>query len=117
MDDQIERSRRDPSDEPVGAGPQPEIDADLSGAIAGTDSAALGLGAPAGLDPTQAQVDPTSTETPAAFDQQAALRESKPWSTSLAYQSPQAGLDAQIDREEEGHVGRAAGEGVPPDRI
>ena len=96
--------------------PQAPADADdqVARAIPGADRAALGLTPPAGLEPSTASVDPTSTETPAAFDQQSALRESKPWSTSLAYQSPQVGVDADTTGEEEGHVGRAQGEDVPP---
>lgn len=84
------------------------------GGIPGADRAALGLTPPAGLEPTSAQVDPTFFEPPAAFDQDEALRESKPWSTSLAYQSGQVGVDADAAGEEEGHVGRAQGEDVPP---
>ena len=83
------------------------------GAIPGADRAALGLTPPAGLEPTTAEVDPTYFEPPAAFDQDQALRESKPWSTSLAYQSPQVGVDADDAGDEEGHVGRAQGEDGP----
>lgn len=83
------------------------------GAIPGADRAALGLTPPAGLAPTTAQVDPTFFEPPAAFDQDQALREAQPWSTSLVSQSPQAGVDASDEGDEEGHVGRAQGEGGP----
>ncbi len=86
------------------------------GAIPGADRAALGMTPPAGLEPTTAQVDPTFFEPPSAFDEQTALREAKPWATSLAYQSPQVGVDADEVGDEQGHVGRAQGEGVPPDQ-
>ena len=86
------------------------------GTIPGADRAALGMTPPAGLEPTTAQVDPTSFETPAAFDQAEAVRQAKPWSTSLAYQSPQAGVDADEVGDEQGHVGRAQGEDVPADQ-
>ncbi len=86
------------------------------GAIPGADRAALGLTPPTGLERTTAEVDATTFETPAAFDQNEALREAKPWSTSLAYQSPQVGVDASDEGDEQGHVGRAQGEDVPPDQ-
>ena len=74
--------------------------------ISGADAAALGLTPTPGLKPPAAQVDPTSTETPAAFDQDAAVREAKPWSTSLAYQSPQVGVDADTVGDEQETPGR-----------
>ena len=87
------------------------------GANPGADRAALGLTPPAGLQPTTAEVDPSFFEPPAAFDESEALRESKPWSTSLAYQSPEVGVDADAAGDEDGHVGRAQGEDVPPGQL
>ncbi len=86
------------------------------GAVPGADRAGLGLTPTPGLEATSAQVDPSSFRAPAAFDQDEALRQSKPWATTLAYQSPQAGVDADDVGDEEGHVGRAQGEDVPPDQ-
>ena len=90
---------------------------DRLGGIPGADAAALGLTPTPGLEPTVAQVDPTSTETPAAFDHAAAVRESKPWATSLAYQSPQVGEDASVEGDEEDDAGRAPGQDVAPDEL
>ena len=97
---------------------EPDTEGSPLGTIAGSDAASLGLTPPAGLQPPAAEVDTTPERpAPAAFDQDTALRESKPWGTSLAYQSPQAGEDAVIEEQEEaGHVGRAQGEQVGPDQ-
>ena len=78
------------------------------GAIAGSDAASLGLTPTEGLEPTSAQVDATDNPSPAAFEE-TALRDrsqEKPWGTSLAYQSGQVGVDADVAGDEEGHVGR-----------
>ena len=114
----------DRSDETTGPRPSDDNAGDALDAVAperplaalpGADLAALGLTPPVGLEPSTAEVDPTFFEPPAAFDQDEALRQSKPWGTSLAYQSGQVGVDADDVGDEEGHVGRAQGEDPPPD--
>ena len=90
---------------------------DPLGTMPGADAAALGLTPTPVLERPAAEVDPTSTETPAAFDHAAAVRESKPWSTSLAYQSPQVGEDASVEGDEEVDSGRAPGQDVSPDEL
>ena len=90
---------------------------DRLGSIPGADAAALGLTPTPGLEPPTAQVDPTSTTTPAAFDHAEAVRQSEPWSTSLAYQSPQAGEDKSVEGDEETDIGRAPGEKVSRDDL
>ena len=87
------------------------------GSVPGADAAALGLTPTPGLERPAVEVDPTSTETPAAFEHAAAVRESKPWSTSLAYQSPQVGEDASVEGDEEDDTGRAPGQDVSPDEL
>ena len=92
----------------------------VSGAtgIEGSDAAALGMTPTPGLDPPVAAVDTGFDPPPAAFDDDIERRrEAKPWSTSLAYQSPQVGVDADTHGDEEGHVGRAANEDVPGDQL
>ncbi len=65
-----------------------------------------------------AQVDDGFDPPPAAFDEDLdARREAKPWGTTLAYQSGEVGVDADSEGDEEGHVGRAATEGVPGDQL
>ena len=90
---------------------------DRLGSIPGADAAALGLTPTPGLEPSTAEVDPTSTTTPAAFDHAEAVRQSEPWSTSLAYQSPQAGVDASVEGDEETGIGRTPGEKVSGDEL
>ena len=90
---------------------------DRLGSIPGADDAALGLTPTPGLDPPAAEVDASSSLTPAAFDHEAAVRESKPWATSLAYQSPQAGEDAVVEGDEEDNIGRAPAENVEPHEL
>ena len=76
---------------PSGA-PQPATpERSASGAIEGADSAALGTAATPATAPPGASVDPSESVVPGArFDRP--LTEAKPWFTSLAAESDQAGV-------------------------
>jgi hypothetical protein len=59
--------------------------------IAGTDAGALGIGDTQRTDPPHADTAPSRPTPPAGFDPNEA-RESKPWFTTLAARSEQAGV-------------------------
>jgi hypothetical protein len=75
---------------PVGDAAEPDRSGPMN-TIAGTDAGALGIGGTQRTDPPSADAAPSRPAPPAAFDPNEA-RESKPWFTSLAARSEQAGV-------------------------
>lgn len=85
-----ERREREANERPSPA--RPERTGPL-GSIAGTDAGALGTGGTQRLDPARASVE--EAEKPAlAHAEERPATEAKPWFTSLAFHSDQAGVMA-----------------------
>ena len=80
-----ERNDDAPPGEPRRTGPM--------GAIEGADAAALGIdGRPPGEAPPSADADPGEEHVPGPSFDDVPRTDSKPWFTSLAAESPQAGV-------------------------
>ncbi len=67
------------------------------GSIAGADRAALGVDARAESAPEGAQVDPTETDIPGPHFADHPATAEKPWETSFATKSDDAGIGAEAD--------------------
>ena len=75
---------------------EPRPDDETPSVIEGTDAAALGTALPTESAPPGARVDEAETHVPGpTFDGPG--RTEKPWSSSLAAQSPQAGVANEAD--------------------
>lgn len=71
------------------------------GSIEGADRAALGLDAEADSAPPGAQVDPTEADLPGPKFGDFPASDEKPWETTLATKSDDAGIGAEPDPEGE----------------
>jgi hypothetical protein len=77
--------------EPHRAANEPQRTGPL-GTIEGTDAGALGIDPPPGAAPSAAEVDPSEEHVPGPAFDDVPRTESKPWFTSLAAESEQAGV-------------------------
>lgn len=79
--------------------PKPSEETGPLGAIDGADAGALGTAPPPETAPPGAHVEDVEHRVPGA-DFERPLRESKPWFTSLAFESEQAGVGNEALEEE-----------------
>lgn len=75
--------------------------ADRTGGLEGADDAALGMAAPPEPAPPGAEVDDAEHRVPGATFDQAPVDQAKPWFTSLAAASEQAGVANDAPDEQE----------------